>query len=73
MSSTNSWNQLGGQTCALGGAVIVQVVPTHVNAGKMIRLFMLFPWVLETAATKEIFIVFVFPECKVTVIGYCPP
>ena len=36
-SSTNSWYQLGGLTFALGGAVIVHVVPEQENAGKMMR------------------------------------
>ena len=33
-SRMNSWYQLGGDTKALGGAVIVHVLPAQLNAGK---------------------------------------
>lgn len=34
----------------MGGAVIVQVDPAQVNAGKIVREPIEFPWVLEDAA-----------------------
>ena len=37
LSNKNSWNQPGGQTLPLGGAVIVQVLPAQVKAGKIVR------------------------------------
>ena len=49
-SSTNSWCHPGGATAAFGGAVTVQVVPAHENAGKIVRPPMLFPCVLDVAA-----------------------
>lgn len=48
-SRINSWYQYGGETPELGGAVIVQVVPAQVNAGKIVRAPIAFPWVLDDA------------------------
>jgi len=44
--------QPGGETPALGGAVIVQVVPVQENAGKMVLEPMVLPCVLEVAGIK---------------------
>jgi len=68
-----SWCQAGGMTLLLGGAVMVQVFPEHEKAGNIILLPIVFPWVLEVAATRETFIVDVEPWWSVTVILYCPP
>jgi len=46
---------------AFGGAVMVQVVPAHVKAGKRVRPPIAFPWVLDVAAIRETFIVEVVP------------
>jgi len=53
--------QPGGETPALGGAVIVQVVPAQVNAGKMVLEPIVFPCVLDVAPRRETFIVAVVP------------
>lgn len=50
-SRMKSWCQPGGDTFTFGGAVIVQVVPEHENAGNIVRLPIVFPWVLETAGS----------------------
>ena len=52
-SRTNSWYHPGGETCAFGGAVTVQMVPWHEKAGKIVREPMTLPCVLDTAATSE--------------------
>ena len=52
-SSTNTWNQPGGQTCAFGGAVIVHVLPAHDTAGNKMRWPMLLPWVLASAPSND--------------------
>ena len=49
-SRTNSWCHPGGATAEFGGAVTVQVLPAHENAGKIVRPPMLFPCVLDVAA-----------------------
>jgi hypothetical protein len=72
-SSTKSICHAGGLTCAFGGAVIVHTLPSHVNAGKIVRCPMELPCVDETAARREIFIVEVVPWCKATVTVNVPP
>ena len=53
-SRMNSWCQLGGETFAFGGAVMVHVVPAQVNAGKRIRPpLMTLPCVLDDAASES--------------------
>ena len=44
--------QPGGETPALGGAVIVHVVPAQVKAGKMVLAPIVLPWVLDVAVNK---------------------
>lgn len=51
-SRINSMNHPGEQTWEFGGAVIVQVNPSQLKAGKIVREPMLFPCVLETAARE---------------------
>lgn len=46
-------NQPGGQIPALGGAVIVQVVPLQETAGKIVRAPIWFPCVLEEAKEND--------------------
>ena len=52
-SSTNSWCHPGGAMCALGGAVIVHVLPLHANAGNSVRPPMLLPCVLDVAVRSR--------------------
>lgn len=42
-SRIKSWNHPGGQTLLLGGAVMVQMLPEHETAGKMVRWPILLP------------------------------
>jgi hypothetical protein len=55
-SRMKSWCHPGGETPALGGAVMVQVAveATQVTAGNMVLAPMVLPWVLETAESKEV-------------------
>lgn len=53
-SKMNSWCHPGGDTNAFGGAVIVQVLPAHLNAGKSVRLPIVFPCVDDVAKHKLI-------------------
>lgn len=39
----------GGETPALGGAVMVHVVPAQVNVGKIVLDPIVLPWVLDDA------------------------
>ena len=48
-SRIQSWCHPGGETNALGGAVIVQVFPLQENSGKRVRASMALPWVEEVA------------------------
>ena len=45
-------NHPGGQTCALGGAYTVHPKPVHFIAGKMVRVPMVLPCVLEEAENE---------------------
>lgn len=60
--------QPGGDTPALGGAVIVQVVPSQVKAGKIVLAPIVFPCVLDVAATSDTRIVEAVPWCKATFV-----
>jgi hypothetical protein len=58
----NSWCHPGGDTRAFGGAVTVQVLPEHENAGKIVRPPIVLPCVLDTAATSDTRMPDVAPE-----------
>jgi hypothetical protein len=60
-SSTKTWYHDGGHVWASGGAVIVQVFPVQVNAGKNVRAPKLFPWVLDVAPISEMLILEIGP------------
>jgi len=63
-----SWCQPGGETPALGGAMMVQVVPTQVNAGKIVLAPIVFPCVLDVAATSDTRMLKVVPWCRTTFV-----
>ena len=53
-SKMNNMCHPGGETPALGGAVMVQVAPLHEKAGKIVRAPKVFPWVLEVAIGERL-------------------
>ena len=53
-SRMKSWCQPGGETYALGGAVMVHVVPEHEKAGNMVLPPIVLPWVLDVAARRAV-------------------
>lgn len=48
-SNIKSICQPGGEILALGGAVILQIVPTHLKAGMIVLAPIVLPWVLDVA------------------------
>ena len=53
-SKMNSWCHPGGATFAFGGAVTVQVLPEHENAGNIVRAPIALPCVLDVAETAGV-------------------
>ena len=60
-SRMNSWCHAGGEMKELGGAVMVQVLPLQLKSGNIVLPPIMFPCVLDVAATSETRIVPVLP------------
>ena len=67
-SRMNNWNHPGGQTCAFGGAVIVQLFPEQDTLGKIVLWPILFPCVLDSAPRSETLMFEVVPWWSETTI-----
>jgi len=61
----NIINHPGGLVCASGGAVTVQALPLHVNAGKIVLWPIELPWVETVDPRSETFKFAVPPEVTV--------